>query len=172
MSNKALAEFNAATQGDAEEFLASCCHCQRWAAELAAQRPFATLAELQQQALASWQQMGEPEWLESFAGHARIGDLSALRDKYSSASKEQGQVAAADEAVLQELLQLNIDYEARHGFIFIVCASGKSAAEMRDLLRQRLPQSRDSELRTAAGEQAKITALRLARQFSEAGDNP
>ncbi|WP_240725098.1 2-oxo-4-hydroxy-4-carboxy-5-ureidoimidazoline decarboxylase [Mangrovimicrobium sediminis] len=162
----ALAEFNSAVDTVAVDALVGCCHCWRWAREVAAQRPFADLAALHDCAAQVWETMGEAEWLEAFAGHPRIGDLSVLRDKYSTASREQGQVAAADEAVLQELMQLNRDYEARHGFIFIVCASGKSAAEMRDLLRERLPHSTQEELRTGAAEQAKITALRLDRAFA------
>ncbi|MFV8816317.1 2-oxo-4-hydroxy-4-carboxy-5-ureidoimidazoline decarboxylase [Haliea sp. E17] len=172
MSSSALALFNGAALEDAEQVLVECCHCRRWAARVAGLRPFDSVAQLQSTAATVWDEMGEVEWLEAFAGHPRIGDLSVLRDKYSSASKEQGQVAAADETVLQDLMQLNRDYEARHGFIFIVCASGKSAAEMRDLLRERLPLSREAELRNAAAEQAKITALRLARAFPDVEVQP
>ncbi len=164
----ALQDFNNAPAAEAVQALVACCHCRRWAEAVARQRPYADLASLNIVAQEVWDLMGEPEWLEAFAGHPRIGDLDVLRDKYSSASKEQGQVAVADESVLQELMQLNREYEARHGFIFIVCATGKSAAQMRDLLRDRLPHTREEELRTAAGEQSKITALRLARAFAPA----
>ncbi len=88
-----------------------------------------------------------------------------MRDKFSRASAEQGQVREADEQVLEDLLRLNRDYEARHGFIFIVCATGKSAEQMRDLLRERLPRSREEELTRAAMEQGRITELRLNTIF-------
>ena len=68
--------------------------------------------------------------------------------------------------MLEALLKLNNDYEARHGFIFIVCATGKTAAEMLRILQLRLPLSRQQELENAAAEQAKITEIRLRALFA------
>ena len=78
----------------------------------------------------------------------------------------------ASEAVLDRLVQQNGIYVAQFGFIFIVCAQGKSAAQMLDLLESRLSNAPEEELRIAAGEQAKITALRLRKALSSLTDSP
>ena len=157
-----LDEFNAAPPVEARRLLFHACHCTDWVEAMLSERPFADGAALLRAAAAHWQRMDEAALLEAFSGHARIGDLAALRDRFAPAAREQGQVAEADEAVLSDLLALNRAYEDRHGFIFIVCASGKPAAAMRDLLRERLPNDRATELANAAREQAAITRLRLA----------
>ena len=71
-------------------------------------------------------------------------------------------MAAAGDTTRDELARVNRDYEVKFGHIYIVCATGKSADEMLKLLRDRLPNDRATELRNAAEEQAKITALRLS----------
>jgi 2-oxo-4-hydroxy-4-carboxy-5-ureidoimidazoline decarboxylase len=156
-----LREFNQLPTSDALQQMLACCHCNKWAQLMVQGRPYAAVQDVLISAQQHWALMQEAEWLEAFSGHARIGDLAKLRDKYSRAHAEQGQVALAEEGVLQALWQLNQQYETKHGFIFIVCASGKSASEMLSLLQQRLPHSTVDELRTAAAEQAKITAIRL-----------
>jgi 2-oxo-4-hydroxy-4-carboxy-5-ureidoimidazoline decarboxylase len=108
---------------------------------------------------ACFDQLTDADWLEAFRHHPQIGDLNSLRQKY--AGKEQGSVAAASEATLQALAEGNKKYLARHGFIFIVCATGKSADEMLALLNARIDNPTPVELRNAAAEQRKITALRL-----------
>lgn len=162
-----ISALNAMPATDALATLLQCCHSQRWAVELLGYRPFSSLADLLARAAAVWSTASEADLLEAFKGHARIGDLDKLRDKYSRASAEQGQVAQASETVLQELLTLNQAYEARHGFIFIVCATGKSAEEMLQLLQQRLPNTREQELANAGAEQGKITTLRLRALFTD-----
>ena len=112
--------------------------------------------------------MGEADIVEAFGHHPEIGaSLDALRDKFAStaqwASSEQASVAAATEQTLLALRDGNVAYRERFGFIFIVCATGKSAAEMLSLLEARLGNARDRELSIAAAEQGKITALRLAK---------
>ncbi|MCA9644196.1 MAG: 2-oxo-4-hydroxy-4-carboxy-5-ureidoimidazoline decarboxylase [Polyangiaceae bacterium] len=157
--------------------LLSCCHCERWASELGAQAPFSNGAALEQRAHALWSQASEQERLEAFAGHPQIGgDLEALRKKFAASAhvaagtqsatwsgSEQAQVAGASEATLQRLAVKNREYLAKFGFIFIVCATGKSAEEMLALLEARLPHTREAELDIAAGEQAKITRIRLEK---------
>jgi 2-oxo-4-hydroxy-4-carboxy-5-ureidoimidazoline decarboxylase len=160
-------EFNLLDHSAACAALLACCHSQRWATQMADDRPFADVADLMARAHEHWQRAEERDLLDAFSGHARIGDMNRLRDKFSQAHKEQGQVAQADDSVLQALLDLNHDYEQRHGFIFIVCATGKSADEMLAILRSRLPNSRAQELANAAAEQQQITALRLSALFAE-----
>jgi 2-oxo-4-hydroxy-4-carboxy-5-ureidoimidazoline decarboxylase len=65
--------------------------------------------------------------------------------------------------VLERLAAGNRAYEARFGYIFIVCATGKSAGEMLAILEQRLANDPGEELHIAAEEQRKITRLRLAK---------
>lgn len=161
-----LAELNDCSPEQAFRNFLDCCHCRRWALAMSAARPYATLAELQNTAVENWKQASEKEILEAFGGHARIGDMDRLRDRFSVSHAEQGQVCQADDSTLEELMRLNEEYEKRHGFIFIVCASGRPATEMLELLRRRLPNSRPQELINGAGEQEKITALRLQKLLS------
>lgn len=159
-----LEEFNQLPAVDAVSALYGCCHCQTWAEAVSAARPFASIDDLQTRAQYVWQQASEAEILEAFSGHARIGDLDLLRSRYAGrATQEQGQVLQASEAVIQELYRLNIEYEQKNGFIFIVCASGKSAEEMLGLLKARIDNSRERELKNGAREQGEITRLRLAK---------
>jgi len=163
-----LAEFNQLDIATAEQLAFACCHCRRWSCALAAARPFASCAQLLASAAQLWDSASEAEILEAFGGHARIGDVELLKSRYAGrALSEQGQVLAAADAVIQELFELNQRYERQNGFIFIVCASGKSAAEMLELLRARLGNSRARELRTGAQEQGKITRLRLQNLIAD-----
>ncbi len=114
-----------------------------------------------------WDACLEPDYLEAFSHHPKIGDIDSLKKKFAStatwASGEQAGVNAADQATLEQLAEGNNLYEEKFGFIFIVCATGKSAAEMLDLLKQRLPNNREDELKIAAAEQHKITLIRLEK---------
>jgi 2-oxo-4-hydroxy-4-carboxy-5-ureidoimidazoline decarboxylase len=90
--------------------------------------------------------------------------MDALRNKYAvSANREQGQITDADEVTLTELAELNQQYLADHGFIFIVCATGKSALEMLGLLKSRIDNTREQEIENAAREQGEITLLRIEK---------
>jgi 2-oxo-4-hydroxy-4-carboxy-5-ureidoimidazoline decarboxylase len=163
-----LDEFNQLPAVDAVSALYGCCHCQTWAEAVAAQRPFRQCEDLLITAQKIWSLANEKEILEAFSGHARIGDIELLRSRYAGrAIQEQGQVLAADEAVIQELYRLSLEYEQKNGFIFIVCASGKSATLMLSLLKARLPNSRAEELRNGAQEQSQITQLRLCALINE-----
>lgn len=159
-----LTEFNALSKEDAIAALYGCCHCQSWAKHVAERRPFANLEKLLTTANCFWTGVEEKEILEAFSGHARIGDIELLRSRYAGrATQEQGQVLQANESVIRDLYRLNKDYEEKNGFIFIVCASGKSAEEMLRLLQDRMDNPRDVELQNGAREQGEITRLRLAK---------
>ncbi|MCE3254148.1 MAG: uraD [Cellvibrio sp.] len=159
-----LSEFNALSKEDAIAALYGCCHCQSWAKHVAERRPFVSLEKLLTTANCFWTGVEEEQILEAFSGHARIGDIELLRSRYAGrATQEQGQVLQASEAVIQELHRLNKEYEEKHGFIFIVCASGKSAEEMLRLLRARIDNPRALELQNGAREQGEITRLRIAK---------
>lgn len=159
---------NAASEAEAREALTRCCGSTRWVARMLAERPYASLRELLSLADRIWDDLDSDDHLEAFAHHPQIGvNLEELARKFgdtaSWASQEQAGAALADAATLTALRDDNLAYAAHFGFIFIVCATGKSAAELLALLRARLPNDRETELRVAAAEQAKITKLRLEK---------
>jgi 2-oxo-4-hydroxy-4-carboxy-5-ureidoimidazoline decarboxylase len=165
-----LDEFNALDDGRAAEELTRCCGASRWTDFMLKGRPFKSRDAVLRAAEANWSVMGARDWLEAFEHHPRIGDKDALREKFAKtaawAAGEQAGAAAADDATLEALAAGNAEYEDKFGFIFIVCATGKSAREMLDLLNARLPNLREAELKLAAAEQAKITKLRLEKLLS------
>lgn len=130
-----------------------------------ARRPFGNEDALLNAAREEWFALAEADWLEAFSNHPRIGDRASLEARFPNthdlSSNEQSGIGIAGADVLQALAKANNDYFDRFGFIFIVCATGKSAGEMLAMLLSRLQNDRDTELRAAAEEQAKITALRL-----------
>ncbi len=166
----ALSRLNRLDTEEAREELRRCCGASRWVDAMAARRPFADPAALYAAADEVWAGLGPLDWSEAFAHHPRIGDKEALRARFAGtrpwAAGEQAGVDAASEEVLDALAQGNRDYEARFGQIFIVCATGKGAEEMLGLLRMRLRNDPETERRVAAGEQAKITRLRLEKLLS------
>jgi len=156
---------------DAERALATCCSASAWVANMLERRPFASTEAVFTAATEVWAGLGRADYLEAFAGHPKIGEnLSALRERFAKTAQWSGQeqagVAGSSDALLEELRQLNLDYHARFGYTFIVCATGKSAEEMLALLKLRLHHSADHELAVAAAEQAKITRLRLEKLVS------
>jgi OHCU decarboxylase len=158
---------NSMSEANAWQTLANCCAAKRWIAEMVARRPFADDAAVLAAADEAATLLDEADWLEAFAAHPLIGDVESLRKKYSVtkqlAAAEQAGVAGADDATLAELAELNPAYRDKFGFMFIVFATGKSAAEMLAILKSRIGNSRDEEVCNAAGEQMKITRLRLAK---------
>ncbi|HYL56500.1 MAG TPA: 2-oxo-4-hydroxy-4-carboxy-5-ureidoimidazoline decarboxylase [Gemmatimonadales bacterium] len=134
-----------------------CCTSRRWVDAMLAARPFASDAALFAAAERAWWALGKDDWLEAFAGHPRIG----ARGIDALARHEQAGMNRAGEETRAALAQGNRDYEARFGHVFLICATGKGARDMLGALRARLGNDPATELRMAAGEQAKITRLRL-----------
>lgn len=166
-----LSEFNHLDLSLRINKLHDCCHCQSWAEKLANNAPFNSFDSLVKQATELFEQATEQQILEAFKGHAKIGDIELLRSKFAGkATAEQGQVLQANEHTIQSLWQLNQQYEQQNGFIFIVCATGKSAEEMLAILKSRIDNSRDVELKNGAQEQNKITQLRLALLIKDSID--
>jgi allantoinase len=147
--------------------LLKCCASTRWVEVMLAARPFADDSAILQAAGKYWWGLDRDDWLEAFAAHPKIGDVNSLRAKFANtrqwAGNEQSGVAAASEATLQRLAKLNDEYLAKFGYIFIIYATGKSADEMLAILESRLPNDAEAELKIAAGEQLKITELRLRK---------
>lgn len=129
--------------------------------------PFQNKEELLAAAEEVWFKLLPNDWLEAFTHHPKIGDLNSLRAKFAStrqwAEGEQASVSTASEEVLRALAEGNAAYERKFGYIFIVCATGKSAEEMLAILQARLPNEHATELFLAAVEQSKITRIRLEK---------
>jgi len=132
---------------------------------MAFRRPYRDAADLLETADRVWWDLAPADWREAFAAHPRIGERKLDGEERSRrwSADEQAGAAGAREAVLAELAAANRTYEERFGHIFIVCATGKSADEMLGLLRARLANNPQTELRIAAEEQRKITRLRLLK---------
>jgi 2-oxo-4-hydroxy-4-carboxy-5-ureidoimidazoline decarboxylase len=134
---------------------------------MAAARPFPDEDAMHRTAERAFDLLEQTDWLEAFRAHPRIGDRETLRSRFRSthewSMEEQRGAAGAPDEVLDALEAGNQAYENRFGHIFIVCATGKTAAEMLSLLRSRLENDPATELRIAAAEQRKITYLRLEK---------
>jgi OHCU decarboxylase len=154
-----LDELNARPPAGIVPELLRCCGSTRWAGQMAARRPFANIEALASEADNIWHGLGVDDWLEAFAAHPRIGERSSS----AWAAEEQSGAASAPGAIRARLDAANREYEARFGFIFIVCATGKGAEEMLATVDERLKHPREEEWRIAGEEQLKITRLRLAR---------
>jgi OHCU decarboxylase len=147
--------------------LKSCCGSNRWAAEMARSRPFTTFAQLIDTAQQVWLQLEPADWLEAFRSHPKIGqkkaETSASAQSQQWSRNEQSGMQQAPTETAAALERLNETYETRFGYLFIVCATGKSAEEMLAILRERIENEPVDELRIAAAEQAKITEIRLKK---------
>jgi 2-oxo-4-hydroxy-4-carboxy-5-ureidoimidazoline decarboxylase len=129
--------------------------------------PADDLVELLEDAEEIWYECSHDDWKEAFAHHPRIGDVESLKEKFYStsqwASKEQSGMDSASQETIEALVEANRLYEEKFGYIFIVCATGKSAGEMLGLIRERLLNTPAAEIEIAGDEQNKITKLRLEK---------
>jgi 2-oxo-4-hydroxy-4-carboxy-5-ureidoimidazoline decarboxylase len=146
-----------ASPSEARTMLTGCCGSARWVDAMLARRPFGSMTALVESAESIWRRLSEADWLEAFRQHPKIGDRSAQ----GTAKQEQSGTASAPAAIVQALADANREYEARFGYIFIICATGKSAEVMLAALHDRLRNDASTEIRIAAEEQLKITQLRL-----------
>jgi 2-oxo-4-hydroxy-4-carboxy-5-ureidoimidazoline decarboxylase len=163
-----LDEFNSLGTDSAIAELLKCCSSTNWAKSMLTLRPFTTREHLNSSASSIWSELKKSDWLEAFDGHPRIGgDKEALRKKFPETSKwaegEQSSVAEASETVLDELASLNELYLEKFDFIFIICATGKTAEAMLNLLKDRINNDSEKEIQIAANEQEKITLIRLEK---------
>ncbi|HSU28119.1 MAG TPA: 2-oxo-4-hydroxy-4-carboxy-5-ureidoimidazoline decarboxylase [Chitinophagaceae bacterium] len=150
-----------------KQTLYRCCGSRTWVTNMLPFFPADDLVELLEDAEEQWFLCSKEDWLEAFSQHPRIGDKDSLQKKFAStaqwAAGEQGEVSKAKEKTLDELAEANRLYEEKFGYIFIVCATGKSAEEMLAILKSRLPNDPEKEILFAADEQNKITRLRLEK---------
>lgn len=150
---------------EAEAVFLSCCGSRAWARRMAEGRPYVDQDALLEAADRIWWSLAPEDWLEAFAAHPKIGEKKPSGDAQFRrwSEQEQAGVRSAESSLLAELAEANRAYAERFGYIFIVCATGKSAEEMLGLLRSRLGNDPETELRLAAEEQRKITRLRLLK---------
>lgn len=158
--------FNKLSKAEKTKLLMSCCGSSGWVALMLKQFPFASETVLIDTATELWyNQCNSIDWLEAFTQHPQIGDVKSLTKKF--AGNEQASVATATKKTITALANANKEYEAKFGFIFIVCATGKPATEMLRLLEDRLSNSIGEELHIAMGEQMKITILRFQKLLAD-----
>ena len=162
-----LASLNSLAPSQAEAEFLKCCGAKHWAQQMVAARPFRDLNELIIKADSVWWSLNSEDWLEAFHSHPKIGEKKAAAPTAVEAQQwsedEQSGIRDSAQQTLDALAKLNQTYEETFGYIFIVCASGKSSEEMLAILHDRLKNNAAEELRIAAAEQAKITLLRLRK---------
>lgn len=147
--------------------LNKCCSSAAWINKMLPFFPADDLVELLEDAEEQWFKCSEEDWKEAFSHHPKIGDIDSLKKKFAStahlASGEQSGVNTASSKTIEALAEGNKKYEDKFGYIFIVCATGKSAEEMLEILQSRLSNDPEKEIEIAADEQNKITKLRLEK---------
>lgn len=158
-----LEGFNALSERQRMHLLFEVCSSTIWARRVVAGSPFRDADALYDRADRVLAELPDAEIDAALDGHPRIG---AKADNPSSA-REQARVAAADEAVKAELAVKNRAYEDRFGYVYLVCASGRSADELLAILTDRLHNDPETERRVMRNELAKINRLRLERLLSE-----
>jgi OHCU decarboxylase len=168
----ALERLNGLSAAEAHAELLACCGASVWAREMVARRPFGGSAELFAAADEIWSSLGRDGWLEAFASHPQIGEKRGEKQIESEAGRQLSNRWSAEEQsgtkrnpaeVMTKLAEGNRVYRQRFGYIFIVCATGKTASEMLAILERRLQNDPSAELPIAAEEQRRITRLRLEK---------
>lgn len=165
--NEVLARWNKLQAVDAAKEISSCCGARAWAEGMASKRPFEDEAAVLITSDEVWRKLESADWMEAFKSHPKIGESRATEPTGASSAawskQEQRGVAVASNEVKRDLVEGNREYEEKFGFIFIVCATGKSATEILAILKRRLQNGKEIELRESAEEQRQITQLRLKK---------
>lgn len=168
-ADSAVASFDRLPDLEAAQFLETCCGSSAWVSGMIARRPFGTLHRVLLEADELWWSLAPDDWREAFAHHPRIGERAAdvpqgeIARRWSADEQRGASLAGHD--VRAALAKGNAEYERRFGYIYLVCATGRSADEMLAFLHERMHNDPATELRVAATEQATITRLRLVKLF-------
>lgn len=164
-----IAEFDHLDKEKKRELFLQCCGSLAWVNKMIEALPVEDLVDMLDTAEEKWFECSQKDWKEAFEHHPKIGDVTSLKQKSTAAKQlaenEQAGVNTAPNSTLQELSKYNSEYEDKFGYIFIVCAAGRSADEMLKDLKERLHNSSDEEIQIAATEQLKIIKLRLEKLF-------
>jgi OHCU decarboxylase len=162
-----LVRWNRLPVDEAVNAIRSCCGSKAWAQRMVALRPLADETAVLAASHETWHSLSRSDWMEAFHSHPRIGESRASHSPPAQSvewsAQEQRSVGDADTAVQAALADANREYELRFNHIFVVCATGKSAPEILEILRRRLKNDADSELHEAAGQQQQITEIRLRK---------
>ncbi|MDH3710115.1 MAG: 2-oxo-4-hydroxy-4-carboxy-5-ureidoimidazoline decarboxylase [Cyclobacteriaceae bacterium] len=162
-----LSGINQASGEELKHELINCCGSHKWVQSMIDERPYFDTEHLLFNAQNIWSQLTPEDWKEAFDHHPQIGDLNSLKQKFAStarwAANEQKGTLQSDEETLIQLADFNQQYLDKFGYIFIICATGKSAEEMLQALKSRINNEEDQEITIAAAEQAQITQLRLQK---------
>lgn len=167
-----LARWNRLPIDEATKMILPCCGSKTWAQGMVARRPFADEALLLAASNETWRSLTRLDWMEAFRSHPRIGESkpadspstqSSTAKSVEWSAQEQRKVEDADAAVKIALADANQEYERRFNRIFIVCATGKSAVEILEILQCRLMNEAETELHEAAEQQRQITQIRLRK---------
>jgi allantoicase len=164
---KGVEEFNSLSQGKALSVLLDCCGSKKWAQAMLHQRPFASSEQLMEISDEIWNGLAAKHWLAAFRHHPPIGekksDAAPSMTSRKWSREEQSVASHASPETRAVLAAANDAYRAAFGFVFLICAAGKSSEEILKNLEQRLSNDAKTELRVAAEESRKITRLRLGR---------
>ena len=165
--NMTLHELNTLSRVRLREELVKCCGSSAWVDKMLPFFPADDMVELLEDAEEQWFKCNEKDWKEAFAHHPKIGEIESLKRNFGSTeqwtSGEQSGVKTASEQTVEGLAEGNRRYEEKFGYIFIICATGKSADEMLANLQSRLNNSPEVEIQIAADEQNMITKLRIEK---------
>jgi 2-oxo-4-hydroxy-4-carboxy-5-ureidoimidazoline decarboxylase len=165
-----LGEFNKLSIIQAKNELLKCCGSNSWADKVMEQFPFSSINTIKSISDIVWFSCKKTDWLEAFSNHPKIGEKASDNSTFQStknwAENEQSGVQNAKSDLLSKLAEGNKHYADKFGFIFIICATGKSAEEMFENLNQRMNNDIEKEIRIAAEEQNKITHLRIDKLFT------
>lgn len=158
--------FNKLPKEEVEKALFSCCGSMKWVENVMQAYPFADEKILLSQSIDSWyEKCDDADYLEAYGHHPEIGDVNSLTKK--NAGKEQASISTASIQTIENLSKANFEYNQKYGFIFIICATGKSASEMLRLMQARLKNTMEEEMKISMGEQMKITIIRFQKLISE-----
>lgn len=164
-----IADFDHLATPEKKELLFNCCGSNAWVNEMLTIFPVNDLVDLLEYAEEKWYDCNPAEWLEAFENYPKIGDIHLVKERYSKTSiyieSEQSGVMNTSDNILDQLMKANEEYKDNFGYIFIVFATGKSAEEMLEILKERLENDPRDEIMIAAAEQDKITKLRLKKLF-------
>lgn len=164
-----LEKINMLSYEEAYKAFSDCCGSKNWVNKMISSRPFKSKNEAIEISDLIWNSISKNDWLEAFEHHPKIGDINSMKEKYSSTRKlaESEQAGVKDSSIdtLSELADYNADYLKKFGYIFIVCATGKSADEMLLIIKERINNDPETEIKIAMKEQSKITKLRLEKNL-------
>ncbi len=164
---KHLSRLNSLDPGQVEKEFLKCCGSGEWAKRMIVERPFEDFDDLLAKADRVWWLLEKQDWLEAFQSHPKIGqkkpEQQTSAESQAWSEQEQSGTRNSTRKTADALAALNDVYQEKFGYIFIICATGKTSEELLDILRLRLVNTPDEELHNAASEQAKITALRLKK---------